>query len=144
MLFLLAFAIAEGAITASFISLVVARLPRLLRESADDRVAHVLHGISFPRSHCPCCKASVRPRDLAPVIAYVALRGRSRDCGFAFGSRELVMELAGAGIGLGSVLLFGFSLAALGCFCGLSVLLGAIAIALNGVTAQARAEPVSR
>ena len=73
----------------------------------------------------------VRLRDLTPIFAWLALRGRCRDCGTYFGSRELWMELAGAGIGVTSVMLFGLSAAALACFVGLSVVLGVGVIALN-------------
>ena len=138
-LFLWVFAILEGAITASFICLVAARLPRLLREAkgrADAR-AHVLRGVGMGRSHCDHCHALVRMRDLTPIFAWLALRGRCRDCGTYFGSRELFMELAGAGIGLASVMLFGFSLAALACFAGLSVLFAALAIAQSLQAARA-------
>ena len=142
-LFLLAFAIFEGAITGSFICLVAARLPRLLREAKNTSgpVAHVLGGVARGRSHCDHCHATVRLRDLTPVFAWLALRGRCRNCGTWFGARELFMELAGAGLGVISVVLFGFSLMALICFFGLSLLFAAVAIAQNLATARAVAAP---
>ncbi len=33
------------------------------------------------RSHCPHCDAEIRPRDNIPVISWLLLRGRCRDCG---------------------------------------------------------------
>lgn len=33
------------------------------------------------RSHCPSCDAEIRARDNIPVISWILLRGRCRDCG---------------------------------------------------------------
>jgi leader peptidase (prepilin peptidase) / N-methyltransferase len=32
------------------------------------------------RSQCPQCKATIRPRDLVPILSWLVLRGRCRDC----------------------------------------------------------------
>ncbi len=57
-----------GLLIGSFLNVVIYRLPR--RES-----------IVFPGSHCPNCEAEVKPYDNIPVLSYIILRGRCRNCG---------------------------------------------------------------
>lgn len=56
-----------GLIIGSFLNVVVWRVPR------GESIAH-------PPSHCPACGAEVRPRDNVPVVSWLLLRGRCRDC----------------------------------------------------------------
>jgi len=72
-----------GAVWGSFYNVVVARLPR--GES-----------LVKPGSHCFACGAAVRPRDNIPLLSYLLLRGRCRDCGAKFSPRYLLVELATA------------------------------------------------
>ena len=120
--------------TGSFLSLVAFRLPALLRKSEGDldRLSHLVIGLAWPRSHCQSCQATVRLRDLIPIISYVSLHGRCRDCGIAFGARELLMEVCGAAAGLASVVIFGATFKAVLCFLLLSLLLGVSAVLQNG------------
>lgn len=60
-------AVLFGLIIGSFLNVCVYRLPR--RES-----------IAFPPSHCPRCGARIRPWDNVPVLAWLWLGGRCRDC----------------------------------------------------------------
>jgi len=61
------FAFVWGAMLGSFLNVVGHRLPR--GES-------LVRG----RSRCPHCGAAVRPRDNVPVLGWILLRGRCRDC----------------------------------------------------------------
>jgi leader peptidase (prepilin peptidase)/N-methyltransferase len=54
------------------------------------------------RSACPSCGAAIRARDNIPVISWIALRGRCRDCGTTISPRYLVVELV-TGILFGAV-----------------------------------------
>src|SRR5919199_6084588 len=56
-----------GAIVGSFLNVVAYRLPR--KES-----------LSSPPSHCPNCGAPVKPYDNIPVLSWLLLRGRCRNC----------------------------------------------------------------
>ncbi|HUP62174.1 MAG TPA: prepilin peptidase [Thermoanaerobaculia bacterium] len=78
-----AFALALGAIVGSFLNVVIHRYPR--RES-----------IVLPPSHCPHCNARIRPYDNIPVLAWLWLRGRCRDCRERIGGRYPLVELANA------------------------------------------------
>jgi leader peptidase (prepilin peptidase) / N-methyltransferase len=60
-------ALLAGLLLGSFLNVVILRLPR--GES-----------IVSPPSRCPRCKARIRPRDNIPVLSFLLLRGRCRDC----------------------------------------------------------------
>ena len=56
-----------GLAVGSFANVCIHRLPR--KES-----------VVFPGSHCPACSAAVRPLDNIPVLSYIVLGGKCRDC----------------------------------------------------------------
>lgn len=77
---LIAFCGVFGLAVGSFLNVVVYRVPR--GES-----------IVRPRSHCPNCDAPIRDRDNIPIVSWLVLRGRCRDCGAPISPRYLVVEL---------------------------------------------------
>jgi len=77
-------AILLGLVLGSFLNVVIARLPE--GES-----------VVSPASRCPRCKAKIRPWDNVPVLSYLLLRGRCRDCRKKIPWRYPVVELS-AGI----------------------------------------------
>jgi len=70
---------AVGAIIGSFLNVVIHRIP--LEQS-----------IVFPNSACPKCKAAIKPYDNIPVISYLLLRGRCRNCGVHISARYPAVE----------------------------------------------------
>jgi leader peptidase (prepilin peptidase)/N-methyltransferase len=46
------------------------------------------------RSHCDACKRQLRTQDLIPVLSYVVLKGRCRDCGARIPKRVVLVEAA--------------------------------------------------
>ena len=70
---------ALGGAIGSFLNVVVYRLPR---------------GISLiaPGSHCPACKHPIRWHDNVPVLGWLFLRGRCRDCGARISLRYPLVE----------------------------------------------------
>ncbi|MFM8379222.1 MAG: prepilin peptidase [Planctomycetia bacterium] len=65
-------------------------------------VAHrVPRGMSVARggSRCPACGNAIRWRDNVPVMGWLVLGGRCRDCGAAIAARYPLVEAAAAGIG---------------------------------------------
>lgn len=48
----------------------------------------------WPGSHCPACRAPIRPWDNIPVLSYFFLRGRCRHCGSRFSPRYALVEAA--------------------------------------------------
>jgi len=77
------YAFAIGAVVGSFLNVLIHRYPR--EES-----------IVFPASHCPNCNAGIRWFDNVPILAYLWLRGRCRDCREAISLRYPLVELANA------------------------------------------------
>jgi leader peptidase (prepilin peptidase) / N-methyltransferase len=72
-----------GAVIGSFLNVVVHRVP--LGES-----------LVSPGSHCPHCDAPVKPYDNVPVLSWLLLRGRCRNCGEGISARYPLVELATA------------------------------------------------
>jgi leader peptidase (prepilin peptidase) / N-methyltransferase len=68
-----------GLIAGSFINVVIARLP-------------AGESLVKPRSRCPHCGAAVRPYDNVPVVSWLILRGRCRDCGSPISARYPLVE----------------------------------------------------
>ena len=101
----------------SFLNVVASRLP-------------LGRSVSTPRSACPHCGAEIRARDNVPLLSYVLLRGRCRDCKAAIGWRYPAVELATALLVAACVADFGLSLHALAAavFCVALVAISAIDI----------------
>lgn len=70
-----------GAVLGSFLTVVAHRLPRG-------------QSLAWPGSHCPVCEASIRPYDNVPVLSWLLLRGRCRDCGVRIPARYPLVEWA--------------------------------------------------
>lgn len=83
MLLAVAFTAVTGLAVGSFLNVVVHRLPR--GES-----------LNHPGSHCPACGHEVRKRDNVPVVSWLLLRGRCRDCGHPISARYPLLEAATA------------------------------------------------
>jgi len=84
-----------GALIGSFLNVVIHRVP--LGES-----------LVSPGSHCPSCGAAVRTRDNLPVLSWLLLRGRCRDCGAPISPRYPIVEAITAAAFAGVVLARGF------------------------------------
>lgn len=69
------------------------------------------HGerITKGRSHCPSCGHVVRAYDNVPVVSWLVLRGRCRDCGARISWRYPAGEAAMCGLWVGVFLLDGVS-----------------------------------
>jgi leader peptidase (prepilin peptidase) / N-methyltransferase len=72
-----------GAVIGSFLNVVAHRVP--LGES-----------LVSPGSRCPECEAPVKPYDNIPVVSWLLLRGRCRNCGAPISPRYPLVELATA------------------------------------------------
>lgn len=74
-----------GLVLGSFLNVVAHRLPRGL-------------SLSRPASRCPSCEHPIRARDNVPVLSWLALRGRCRDCGASISARYPLVEAATAAL----------------------------------------------
>lgn len=70
-----------GLSVGSFLNVVIYRLPR--KES-----------LTSPTSHCPNCHAPIKWYDNIPVLSFIVLRGRCRNCGQRISLRYPLVELA--------------------------------------------------
>jgi leader peptidase (prepilin peptidase)/N-methyltransferase len=92
--FYAAFAALAGLLIGSFLNVCIYRVPRDL-------------SVVRPRSFCPACEKPIAWHDNVPVLSYLRLKGRCRQCGTAIGSRYPLVELSTA-------LLFAFTVARFG------------------------------
>jgi leader peptidase (prepilin peptidase)/N-methyltransferase len=93
-------ALPVGLVIGSFMTVVAARVP------AGESLIH-------PRSHCPVCGAQIRNRDNVPVIGWLLLRGRCRDCDAHISIRYPLLELATGLLVAGAFFVFDDALVAL-------------------------------
>jgi leader peptidase (prepilin peptidase)/N-methyltransferase len=112
-----------GLALGSFLNVVAARVP--LHES-----------IAFPGSHCMTCGHAIAWYDNFPLISYIILRGRCRNCGSAIGLRYPAVELATALLVSGCVWKFGLHLETL-----LAVFFCAVLVAISAADFEHRIVP---
>src|SRR4051795_10382432 len=85
-----------GLVVGSFLNVIIHRVPQGA-------------SIVTPRSHCPGCGSGIRPRDEIPVLSWILLRGRCRDCGESISARYPLVELLTAVVFVGLAGRFGSS-----------------------------------
>ncbi len=83
-----------GLVFGSFLNVCISRIPR-------DQ------SIVTPGSHCPACGAAIRWHDNIPLLSWVFLRGRCRDCGARISLRYPAVELLTAVFFTASYVWFG-------------------------------------
>jgi leader peptidase (prepilin peptidase) / N-methyltransferase len=69
-----------GAVIGSFLNVVIARVPK--GES-----------VVRPASRCPRCKSAIRWYDNIPIVSWLILRGKCRDCALPISARYPLVEL---------------------------------------------------
>ena len=85
-----------GLAVGSFLNVVIYRVPR--HES-----------IVTPRSACPNCATPIRGRDNIPVVSWIFLKGRCRDCHSPISMRYPIVELSCAGLFAGLAARMGYN-----------------------------------
>jgi leader peptidase (prepilin peptidase)/N-methyltransferase len=108
-----------GLIVGSFLNVVVHRLPLMLEREWQDECARLAGrepdaqgrlGLATPRSRCPSCGAGIRWHDNVPVVSWLALGGRCRDCAAPISRRYPLVELAAGLLAAACALRFGAGL----------------------------------
>jgi leader peptidase (prepilin peptidase) / N-methyltransferase len=102
-----------GLIAGSFLNVVIHRVP--LRQS-----------VVWPASHCPECGELIEPRDNMPLLSYVLLRGRCRNCKARISPRYPFVEALTGILFAGAAYEFGLGLDLLS---ALALILALIALA---------------
>jgi leader peptidase (prepilin peptidase)/N-methyltransferase len=90
---MLAAVIGFGLIIGSFLNVCIHRLPR--GES-----------LVWPASRCPHCRHALKPYDNVPVLGFLMLRGRCRECGAPISARYPFVELLTMGVFIAAYLLY--------------------------------------
>ena len=72
-----------GMFIGSFLNVVIHRVPQ---EDEGER------DVVFKPSHCPVCKAAIKPYDNIPILSYVILGGRCRNCKTRISPRYVAVE----------------------------------------------------
>lgn len=101
-----------GLVIGSFLNVAIHRVPR--KES-----------VVWPASHCPRCGSALRKRDNVPLLSYLLLRGRCRECREPISPRYPLVELATGLLFAAAAYRFGWSLELVGALvlvCTLAVL----------------------
>ncbi|MBR8034141.1 prepilin peptidase [Burkholderia vietnamiensis] len=125
-----AFAVVIGLCVGSFINVVAHRVPVMMQRAWRAEIAEATgnadaapddgypprYDLWRPRSACPHCGHVLRAWENVPLLSYVMLRGRCRQCGHGIGIRYPLVELAGALLAAGSLAAFGPTGAAIAAF----------------------------
>jgi leader peptidase (prepilin peptidase)/N-methyltransferase len=82
-----------GTAVGSFLNVCIHRLPLGL-------------SLAWPSSHCPSCRAPVKPYDNIPIVSYLWLRGRCRSCKAPISIKYPIVEVVTGAMFLGAFLLF--------------------------------------
>lgn len=98
-----------GAVVGSFLNVVIYRLPKILDQkwSADCRnyldikpapeEAETRNmSLLWPASNCPKCKGKIRPWHNIPIVGFLLLKGKCKDCGEPISPRYPIVELLSA------------------------------------------------
>jgi leader peptidase (prepilin peptidase)/N-methyltransferase len=113
--FLVLWAGLVGLVVGSYLNVLVHRLP-LGRSTVR------------PRSRCPACGAAIRARDNLPIVSWLLLGGRCRDCGAGISPRYPLIEAATGVLFAACVLRFGFTREAIA-----AAVLAALLVALAAI-----------
>ena len=89
-----------GLIVGSFSNVCIYRIPR--NES-----------MIYPASHCPKCRSSIRPIDNIPLLSYILLKGKCRNCGSKISIQYPVVEFLTGIIYIFIFLIYGLTLQSL-------------------------------
>ncbi len=85
-----------GLLMGSFLNVCIHRIPK--GES-----------VVWPPSHCPKCGERIKPYDNIPILSYIILKGRCRNCGEKISLKYPIVELITGILTLGVFCKFGFS-----------------------------------
>ena len=85
-----------GLLLGSFLNVVIARLPEK-------------RSLAFPGSHCPSCGKAIRIYDNIPVLSFILLGGRCRDCRVRIPWRYPLVEILASAVLTVLFLAYGWS-----------------------------------
>ena len=97
---------ALGLVVGSFLNVVIYRLPVMMQARWRTDCCELLEverekddtpfNLATPNSHCPHCKAAIKPWQNIPVVSYLLLRGKCGNCSAPISPRYPTLELVTA------------------------------------------------
>lgn len=118
-------AVVLGLIVGSFLNVVIYRLPVSMMASwkreckafleaqpADETDSVDTFNIAFPASHCPKCRAAIKPWQNIPLVSYLLLHGRCANCQEPISKRYPLVELTAGLLSAFCLYQFGLTYAA--------------------------------
>ena len=119
---LTACALVVGLLVGSFLNVVIYRLPLSMlakwkdecqefldNHKHDENISDKDLNIVFPASHCPICKADIKPWHNIPVLSYLLLKGRCANCQSTISTRYPIIELCTGLLSAFCIYHFGFT-----------------------------------
>lgn len=113
-----------GLLVGSFLNVVIYRLPLMMETRWRRDCCELLEvepekqeaplNLATPNSHCPQCKAAIKPWENIPVISYLLLGGKCSSCAARIPPRYPIIELVTGLMTLALAWFFAFSPALLG------------------------------
>lgn len=94
-----------GLMVGSFLNVVIYRLPQVLKQHWERECCELTgttaseaeeFNLAFPNSHCPKCKAPIRPVHNIPVVSYLLLGGKCHACKMPISVRYPIIEMVSA------------------------------------------------
>ncbi|QNA98965.1 A24 family peptidase [Massilia sp. Se16.2.3] len=91
-----------GLLIGSFLNVVIHRVPKMMQRESDNYVAHESgkelphtdrYNLMVPRSACPHCGHQISALENIPVVSWLALRGKCRNCKAPISPRYPAVEL---------------------------------------------------
>ncbi|MFC0251219.1 prepilin peptidase [Massilia consociata] len=91
-----------GLLIGSFLNVVIHRIPKMMQRESDNYVAQESgkelphtdrYNLMVPRSACPCCGHQITALENIPVVSWLALRGKCRNCKAPISPRYPAVEL---------------------------------------------------
>lgn len=109
-----------GLIIGSFLNVVIYRLPKIMEREWRQECAESFpeynieapkgtYNLSVPRSTCPKCHTPIRIIDNIPVVSWLLLRGKCRQCDNPISARYPLIELLSGGLSFVVSYQLGFS-----------------------------------
>jgi len=112
-----------GLLIGSFLNVVIHRIPKMMQRESDNYVAQESgkelphtdrYNLMVPRSCCPHCGHQISALENIPVVSWLVLRGKCRNCKAPISPRYPVVELITGLLSAFLVWTFGSGLAGLG------------------------------
>ncbi len=129
-----------GLLVGSFLNVVIHRLPKMMEREWHDQCAELNgnepenvppYNLFMPHSACPHCGHKISALENIPVISYLLLRGKCKDCSAPISARYPIVETVSGLLSAYVAWHFGFGLAALAALLFIWMLLALICIDLD-------------